>query len=345
MSVRLRSASRPSCGRRGLRAPLRLALGVAAGLALGAAGADARADDQAAAEALFDRGRKLLESNATLAEACRTLEQSLKLMDRGDTMLNLAECHRRQGKTATAWAEFDKALSYGYKVGFAEAVQTATRLRDALAAKLSRVTVTVPPATAALEGLTVEVLGRPWPRDRWNVSFVVDPGPIRVTARAKGYKPFDVQVELGADKDTKSVVVALEAEPPPPRPPPPPPPPGPIAHPPRPLWPWLVGAAGLALGAGAIGSEVVSVGAHNELDTECGASRQSCPHTYNYNPARTRELVGFGFFVGLGTTGLLAIGAAGAGLAVPLGSQTGSGAAPRTSFVVSPTTIAVRRAF
>ena len=116
-------------------------------------------------------------------------------------MLNLAVCHRRQGKTATAWAEFDKALTHGTKVGFPEAIEEAKRLRDELAAMLSKLTVTVPPATAALEGLTVEVDGNPWPRERWNIAFVIDPGPIRVRARAKGYKPFEVQVELGADKD------------------------------------------------------------------------------------------------------------------------------------------------
>ncbi len=224
MSVRVRSREtrRVRRSRWGtaewFRKPLRFALAVTSCLALGVAGADARADDQAAAEELFDRGRKLMESNATLSEACRTLQESLKLMDRGDTLLNLAECHRRQGKTATAWFEFDRALSVGTRVGFSEAVQAATHLRDALAAKLSKLTVTVPPTTAALAGLTVEVDGSPWPRERWNNGVVIDPGSLKVSARAKGYKPFEVQVELGADKDSKSVVVVLEVEPPPPPP-------------------------------------------------------------------------------------------------------------------------------
>ncbi len=318
---------------------------LAAGLALGGAGRDAHADDQATAESLFDQGRKLMESNATLGEACRTLQESLRLWDRGDTMLNLAECHRRQGKTATAWAEFDKALSYGAKVGFSEAVQAATRLRDELAAKLSKLTVTVPPATAALPGLAVEVDGNPWPRDRWNTAFVIDPGPIRVRARAKGYQPFEVLVQLGADKDAKSVVVALEIEPPPP--PPPPPRPGPVAKP-RPRWPWFVGAAGVALGGAAVGSEIVSRSAGNELDTKCGAARQSCPHGYDFSAARSREIVGFGLFVGLGTTGILALGAAGLGFGLSARGQTPPSATstpPSTSLVFSPTSLAVRTTF
>ena len=119
------SAHRFSNKRRGWP---RLTLTAACGLALISAAVDARADDQQKAEELFERGRKLMQGATTLDEACRTLEESLKLMDRGDTVLNLAECHRRQGKTATAWAEFDRALSHGSKVGFTEAIQAATQL-------------------------------------------------------------------------------------------------------------------------------------------------------------------------------------------------------------------------
>jgi hypothetical protein len=338
-------------GRHSKRAAHAIALAI--GLSLGVAGGDARADDQSAAEELFERGRKLMENNATLNEACRTLQDSLKLWDRGDTVLNLAECHRRQGRTATAWFEFDRALSHGTKVHFPEAIVAATRLRDALAARLSKLTVAVPPATAAIAGLTVEVETTPlplgdaptsppqtWPRDRWNTGVVLDPGRVRVTAHAKGYKPFEAEVELGADKDAKSIVVVLEVEPPPPPPPrPPPPPPGPPAQP-RPLWPWAVGAVGVALGGGAIVAEAVSRQAHDELDAKCGAARL-CPRGYDFNPARTRELAGFGLFVGMGAAAVVAVGAAGVGLVLPVVSAR----APGTSLVVSPASLAVRTTF
>ncbi len=332
------------------------AIALAVGLLVGGAGRDARADDQSTAEEMFERGRKLMENNATLNEACRTLQDSLKLWDRGDTVLNLAECHRRQGKTATAWFEFDRALSVGTKVHFPEAIAAATRLRDALAAKLSKLTVAVPPATAAIAGLTVEVettplpLGdaptsppEPWPRDRWNTGVVLDPGRVRVTAHAKGYKPFQAEVQLGADKDAKSVVVVLEVEPPPPPVPrDPPPPPGPLAKP-RPVWPWAVGAVGLALGGGALVAEGFSREAHDALNAHCGGpARRACPRQgYDFQADRTRELVGYGFFLGLGTASVLALGAAGVGL----GLSYGGGRAPVTSLVVSPASVAVRTTF
>ncbi|MFS8065681.1 MAG: tetratricopeptide repeat protein [Byssovorax sp.] len=318
----------------------RLTLTAACGLALISAAGEARADDQQKAEELFERGRKLMQSATTLDEACRTLAESLKHMDRGDTVLNLAECHRRQGKTATAWAEFDRALSHGSKVGFPEAIQAATQLRNKLATKLSRLTVTIPAPTAALADLTVEVGGNPWPRERWNTASVIDPGPVQITAKARGYKPFEVGVEIGAEKDAKTVVVVLEVEPPPPPPLAPPPPPAPIPKPARPLWPWIVGGAGVALGAAAIGAEIVAVGAHDELDKKCGQARQSCPRGHDFGPARTRELLGFGLFVGLGTTGVLALGAAGLRLGLSSPAQTRG-----PTLVFSPTTIAVQSTF
>lgn len=331
------SALRSSNTRRG---GARLTLTVACGLALISAAADARADDQQKAEELFDRGRKLMQSATTLDEACRTLAESLKYMDRGDTVLNLAECHHRQGKTATAWAEFDKALSYGSKVGFPEAIRAATQLRNTLATKLSRLTVTIPAPTAALAGLTVEVDSHPWPRERWNTASVIDPGAVEISAKARGYKPFEVRVVIGAEKDAKTVVVVLEAEPPPPPPPPPPTPPAPLATPARPRWPWIVGGVGVALGAAAIGAEIVAMSAHNKLDTMCGPARQSCARGYDFGPARTRELLGFGLFVGLGTSGVFALGAAGLGLGLSSPAPTRG-----PSLVFSPTTIAIQSTF
>ncbi len=336
MSARPRSPPR-----RGLRFARVLASVLAGSLVLAGAGMDALADDQPEAVKLFDKGRLLMRNAATLAEGCRTLEESLKLWDRGDTVLNLAFCHRLQGRTATAWAEFEKAITHGTKVGFPEAIEEAKRQRAQLEAALSRLTVTVPPETVALDGLTVEVDGEPWPRERWNTATVRDPGPLRVRAQARGYKPFDVRLTLGDDKDTKNVVVALEVEPPPPPPLPPPlpapPRPGPVEKP-RPVWPWIVGGAGVALGAAAIGSEIVSVAAHNELDAKCGPGRKSCMPGYDYHPARTRELLGFGLFVGLGAGGLVALGAAGVGLGLSTRARS-------TSFVVSPTHIAFQSTF
>ncbi len=342
MSARLRDAERSPWARAS-----RLALALAAGLAIGAFTAEARADDQTRAEELFDEGRQLMRSRATLDRACQKLDESVKLWDRGDTVLNLALCHRLQGKTATALEEFDRALTHGIKVRFPAAIVEAQKQRAELLAILSKLTVGVPKEAAALEGLSVEVNGSPWPRERWNTAFAMDPGRIQIQARAKGHKPFEVQVDLGANKDEKRVVIALEIEPPsppPPQLPPPPPPPPPLAKPARPSWPWIVGGAGVALGAGALGAEIVSRKAYEELNTQCGKERQSCPLSYDFRPARARETIGYGLFVGFGAGAILALGAAGVGLVLPVRAPARA-AKPTTSFVLSPTSIGVQSTF
>ena len=136
-------------------------------------------------------------------------------------LLNLAECHRRQGKTATAWVEFDTAIRIGAEVKFPEAVAAATRLRDDLAKRLSRVTVAVPPEVEALPELAIRLDGKPLPKSRWNEAAPHDPGEVEVTATAKGYERFARRVVLGAESDAQTIDVALEPEPPPAAPPPP----------------------------------------------------------------------------------------------------------------------------
>ena len=89
----------------------------------------------AKAEKLFHEGRELMKKRSTLDRGCEVLQQSFDLQARGDTLLNLAECHRRQGKTASAWREFDEALDYALSADFKEAIEAAFVLREELAAK------------------------------------------------------------------------------------------------------------------------------------------------------------------------------------------------------------------
>jgi hypothetical protein len=321
-------------------------LGLAATIALLGLSSPARAEEPTALQ-LFEKGRKLMEQRATLDEACKTLEQSLELADRGDTLLNLAECHRRQGRSATAWAEFDRALKVGTTVGFAEAIRAATRFRDYLYARLSHLTVTVSPETAALPEFTLLLNGKPWPKEKWNVSLPYDPGSIEVSATAKGYKPFIANVGLGPEKGARTVVVVLEVVPPPPPPPPvvvaPPPPPPPVVVPrSRPVWPWIVGAAGLGLAGAAIGLEVDSRSAGSQLNAKCGAVRNLCPVGFDFASLRAREVRGFDLFLGLGAGGVVGIAAAAIGLGV---WSRGAPEGPRTGVVLGPTSVTIQSSF
>ena len=61
-----------------------------------------------AAEALFQEGRRLMAAGKT-AEACARFAESYTQEASSGTLLNLALCHQKEGKTATAWTEYRNA--------------------------------------------------------------------------------------------------------------------------------------------------------------------------------------------------------------------------------------------
>lgn len=169
--------------------------------------------DKALAQSLFDEGKKLMEAG-NYAEACPKLAESQKLDPGGGTLLNLAVCHQKEGKTATAWAEFEEALSQAKKEGRPEREAFAREHIAELEPKLSRLTVTVTPATASVAGLQLKLDGAVLGKAAWGASLPVDPGKHTLEASAPGKKSWTGDVEVGTDADKKSLEVpALEDAP------------------------------------------------------------------------------------------------------------------------------------
>lgn len=159
-------------------------------------------DAKAAAQALFDDGRRLMEEGK-LAEACRKLEGSQKLDPGAGTLLNLAACYERNGQTASAWVTYKDAAAASAE-RHPDWVERANEKAAALEPVLSRLTIAVAAETPGLEvvrdGVTVAagVLGAALP---------VDPGPHTIVARAPGYERFEVTVTVGPSKDQQTVTV------------------------------------------------------------------------------------------------------------------------------------------
>lgn len=284
----------------------------------------------AEAAKLLDEGRRLMSKGATLDRGCTVLEKSYSLRKRGDTLLNLAECHRRQGKTATAWREFDEAIRYAKEAEYGEAVIVAIQYRDQLARMLSELVVEVPPPSERPEGLSVTLDGKPLPESQWGQTLYVDPGPHSVTASAPGHRPFSYSVEVGERGTPAAVVVELTPVPPPPaeKPKPPPPKPAPPKPPPSdssapgvPVWAAVVGGVGVAMMGASVAFLADSVAAGNTLDTDCGGElRNACNPSDPFADTYAREVRSYGLFVGLGAGGLIAAGIGATGIVLGLTS-------------------------
>jgi hypothetical protein len=162
--------------------------------------AQVAASDKAAAEALFDRGLALMREGK-LDEACARLEQS-NAIERGiGTMLYLAECYEKQGRSASAWALFREAASEAQAAGQFERANAGRQRAEKLEPSLSKLTVEVPDAVR-VQGLEITRNGAPLAPGLWGVPLPVDPGRLIVEARAPGYlsSSHTVVVEKGSQQ-------------------------------------------------------------------------------------------------------------------------------------------------
>jgi hypothetical protein len=270
------------------------------------------------AEQLFQDAVTLMEAG-NYADAAAKLEKSQELEARSGTLLDLAYCHEKLGRTATAWVEYKDAASLARAESRPDNEEKATSLAEALEPSLSRLAIDVEQQAgtiaAEVDGQPV-VTGSPFP---------VDPGERVVKVRAEGKKEWSTTITIAPGGDTKTIVVP-ELEPvaaPVPEPPPPPkapPPPHEEEHVDGsvPTWAWVTGAAGIVIIGIAIGFAVDQTAAGNAVESSCGDDRQSCPPDYDFAADWNRERRDFGVFLGLGAGGLVALGAGVAGAVVGL---------------------------
>jgi hypothetical protein len=168
-------------------------------------GAEPSAADKATATQLFREGRALLEQGRT-GQACRKLEESQRLDPGGGTLLNVALCHEREGRTATAWAEFTEALGIARRDNRPLRIEFARTHIAQLESMLSRLSIEVPPA-ADLPDLEIRRDGGVVGRAAWGSPVPVDPGDHLIEVAAPGKVAWKQVVSLGPNTDSKSIVV------------------------------------------------------------------------------------------------------------------------------------------
>jgi hypothetical protein len=185
--------------------------------------------DPIAAEALFERGKLLMDQGRT-PEACSAFAESQRLDPAGGTLLRLALCHEAEGKLAAAWLELGEVIRVSKEgTGDAGKLQERVRLaREHLAAvepRVPRLVIRVGPA-ARVEGLRVTANGLPRSEATWGIPLPVDPGDVVVVASAPGRQEYRVTVRVGEGEQTNVdllplplAVAALRLHVPPPSPP------------------------------------------------------------------------------------------------------------------------------
>jgi hypothetical protein len=250
------------------------------------------APSKAAAQALFEEGKRLMTAGS-LTEACPKFAESQKLDPGAGTLLNLAACYEKNGQTASAWVTYTDAATAAEKSNRKDWAQRATDKAAALQPTLSKLSIVVP-GTSQATGLEIKRDGTSIGTSELGVAIPVDPGPHVIEASAPNKRKWTNTVQVGKTKDQVAVTVPpLEDEP------------GAVAATPTPAGPAVVepvapvtsppaeetrsGSGQRMIGLVVAGVGVVGVGvgsilglmatsAQSEADKECDPGGVRCTH-------------------------------------------------------------------
>ncbi|MRG92029.1 hypothetical protein [Polyangium spumosum] len=186
----------------------------------------ARANDPAAADALFQAAKKLM-GEKQFSEACPKFDASYKLDPTLGTLLNLADCYEKLGRTATAWSTWGEAMEKAQRDGDKRAEFARSR-RDSLFPKLPKVVINVQNEVPGVDilwdqvKLAPAVFGVELPADPAEHDLLVlrDDGAKlkeeRVRITQEGART-EITLDIEAlDKANPRKVKPIEAPPPPP---------------------------------------------------------------------------------------------------------------------------------
>ncbi|MFO0547320.1 MAG: hypothetical protein U0271_02970 [Polyangiaceae bacterium] len=296
--------------------PLTRYLGAALAFLFGVSVASATFADEpdpqtkAQAEALFQEGGRLLDAG-DVEHACPKLEAAVELT-RGEALggkLLLASCYEKAGRTASAWGLYTEVAGRAEGTGATDRAKEAREHADALAIRLHKLELAVDSALVALEGLSIELGGKPLGRAQWSTPLPVDPGRLHLRVSAPGRVAYEQDIDIPATAGSTHIQISkLAAAPGAPTP---------VKDEPQPAKPffneWRI--AGLGFGVGGVLAMAASAGimaaAKSDYDDAyaqngCAGSPPVCRETGALEDARALGDIGSGVF--FGGVGLLALG-------------------------------------
>jgi hypothetical protein len=168
-----------------------------AALSSSAATAQPSSADAALAIQLYDDAQKLMAAGNPAA-ACPKYAESQKRDPQLGTLLHLADCHEKVGKTASAWAGYKEAAEIAARrnaAGGNERREQVARARAAaLEPKLSTVVIHV--TQSDLAGLEIRRDGDLVGRAVWGSAMPLDPGSYTFVAQAPRKRAWIKTVEV-----------------------------------------------------------------------------------------------------------------------------------------------------
>lgn len=154
--------------------------------------------DEAHAERLFRDGKQLLEAGHVTA-ACAAFEASQAAGPATSTLFNLANCHEKAERFATAWQEYLVVA----RTGADESTRTVAQARaDALESSLSMISVIIhdPP-----QGLAVTLDDAVLAPGAWERELPVDGGLHRLKVEAPGFLSWSREITVGVRGDRQRI--------------------------------------------------------------------------------------------------------------------------------------------
>lgn len=163
--------------------------------------------DKAAARALLEEARRLVDQRH-YATACVKLEESRSLDPAHSTLLTLADCYEKTGRTATAWSTFRETAAAARRANDPEHERIARDRAKDLQPKLSYLTV------ITWKGQDIEVArdGRRIDSALIGTAIPVDPGTHQIVASAPGKLSWTTKVNVRELSDRVTVSVPILAE-------------------------------------------------------------------------------------------------------------------------------------
>jgi hypothetical protein len=182
--------------------PLALAL-----LAMPLPAAAGGATNDAAAEALFAEAKTLKQAGDYRGALTKLLE-SHKLAPSVGAALNIGDCYERLDQLASAWASFKDAESIARTRGDSAREAEAVRRAEALAPRLSKLAINVPPA-ARVPGFELRRDGTLIGAGQWGSALPVDVGQHTIEATAPGRKAWSTVVRVETNGAATSIEVPV----------------------------------------------------------------------------------------------------------------------------------------